>query len=110
MHNTILLTVTPPRARLCLRGEFDLAMRDQLRRRLDDAVETGCLELTVDVADVTFVDSGTLRILAEGAERFASLGREYRVVGQSPYFARLASLAQYWPLMQAAPSMSIAGR
>jgi anti-anti-sigma regulatory factor len=74
-----MATFTPPDGVLYLSGEIDL----------------GCLNLTVDASGVTYVDSGSLRILADGCRRFAAAGGSLAVVRPSSCFLRVARLAGF---------------
>jgi anti-anti-sigma factor len=64
-----------------LRGEFDLANADELRRVLVGFVD----EVTLDMAEVTFIDSTALGVLA----RTLSRGVKVTIANPSPFVERV---------------------
>lgn len=52
-------------------GDFGPASRDHVRQVLAEAVTSGRRRVELDFADVTFVDAGTIRLLAEFQYRAA---------------------------------------
>ena len=73
---------TPHGAVLTAVGVLDIATTPELRTRLDEALADGPDALTVDLTDVTFIDSSGLRSLL-GASRRAD-ERSGQVVLRSP--------------------------
>lgn len=64
-----------------LAGEFDLDACDELRSALLGAVPTGQSgRITVDLAEVTFIDSETVRALLDGYAAAQLRGIDYRLV------------------------------
>ena len=93
MHSEIQVSCTPPQVKtLHLRGDFDLAARAELCRKLDDVVGSGCVRLEVDGVAVTFIDSGCLRALDAARVRMEGLGRSLVVPRASAVFERMATL------------------
>jgi anti-anti-sigma factor len=95
----LVATFQPRRARLQLAGELDLSTREELERRLGDTIDLGCDHVEVDASAVTYVDCGSLRLLAQTQRRFEEQGRTLTVVGQSPTFTRVARLAGFRSLV-----------
>ena len=99
MHSRFFITCNPPRATLCLAGEFDITDRAELHRRIEDAIVLGCVRLEVDGAAVTFIDSACLRELDDGKARLAKLARSLVVRRASAVFERVANLSGYRGLL-----------
>jgi anti-anti-sigma regulatory factor len=102
MASQLLLSFTPTRASLHLIGEFDLAQRRALRRRLVEALALCGPELEVDTSKVTFVDCGTLWELERAHQELRHRGGRLTVRLASPIFRRVALLADYPELVPAA--------
>jgi anti-sigma B factor antagonist len=74
---------------LLLRGELDLASAAALRARTDAARGRG---LVIDLADVTFVDSSSLRELLHARAELESRGARLVLVGVPPNARRLLEM------------------
>ena len=70
---TVEVTENTTTARLTVSGEIDSSSAPALRTRLDDVIDKGVIDLTVDLTGVTFLDSAGLCVLA-AAHRRASRG------------------------------------
>jgi anti-anti-sigma factor len=110
MHSRLFITFSPPRATLYLAGEFDVAERAELHRRIDDAIALGCLRLEVDGTAVTFIDSACLRELDAGKARLARRGRSLVVRRASPVFERAANLSGYRGLLTEPQTSGLSAR
>jgi anti-anti-sigma factor len=88
-------TCDPPRARLRLSGELDLSTREQLGDVLVCLTLAGCRRVEIDLAAVTFIDAGTLRVLSDEQRRLAGCGGALEVVVASDAALQLCSLAGY---------------
>ena len=86
------LSLYAPRAHLLARGELDAFAAVELRHRLDEAVDRGCLHFTVDTSAVTFVDAGGLGTLVRLSNVVAPFGGTVTVVATSPRFRQVAEL------------------
>ena len=70
-----------PTARIVLRGEFDMASSDDLRAAVLGTVYARLGDrVIVDLAEVTFVDSTTIRMLREGFDAATAENVRYRVI------------------------------
>jgi anti-anti-sigma factor len=80
---------------LRMEGEFDLATREQLMWRLQDAESLGCNVVEIDASRVTHIDVGSLRVLAQAHARLVENGGHLVVVGQSHIFSLVRHLAGF---------------
>lgn len=55
-------------------GELDLATAPQLRQLLVDLEEQGTRHVTLDLADMAFIDSTGLKVFVAGRQRFRDCG------------------------------------
>jgi anti-anti-sigma factor len=88
-------TCDPPVARLRLSGEFDLSTHEQLGDVLACLTLAGCRRIDIDLAAVTFIDAGTLRVLADEQRRLARCGGALEVVVASRAHLFVCDLAGY---------------
>lgn len=73
-----------------IRGEVDVATAPGLLRRLDAAIDSHPGEaVVVDLADVTFIDSTGLGVLAASGKRAVALGGSLGVVNARPAVQRV---------------------
>jgi anti-sigma B factor antagonist len=93
------LTLDAPRAHLVARGELDAFAAAQLRQRLDEAVDRGCVSFTVDASAVTFVDAGGLGMLVRLCNTVAPFGGAVEVVAASRRFRQTAELVGLGPAL-----------
>lgn len=96
-------TVDPPRARVRLTGEFDLAMREHLDHVLTVLRFRGCTTIQVDAQDVSFVDASCLRVLHTQAHLLREAGGVLRLVAASAVFIRTVEAAGYRALVPGGP-------
>lgn len=57
-------------------GEFDMANAPALQHRLTEVIDSGARHLLLDLADVTFLDAATLRVLVSVRNRLIALNGE----------------------------------
>jgi anti-anti-sigma factor len=95
METAVSVSCQLPGCQIRLEGDFDLCSRDLLTWHLQRAVEAGCRIVEVDAGAVTYVDCGSLRILATTRLRLAELGGRLVVVRSSDAFTRVAELAGF---------------
>jgi anti-sigma B factor antagonist len=88
------MSLQPPRAHLVLSGELDLFAAIQLRPRLDEAVDRGCTEFTVDATAVAFVDAGGLGMLVRLSNRVRPHDGSVEVCAASSTFQQVARYAR----------------
>ena len=65
---TAAVLTDPPRAHVRMRGELDFATAPSMAAQFDQAVAAGCRDFRVDLAEVSFCDASTVRLLL-GLER-----------------------------------------
>ena len=87
------LSLDAPNAHLVVRGELDAFAAAQLRQRLDEAVDRGCVSFTVDASEVVFVDAGGLGLLVRLRNTVTPYGGSVVAVATSPRFRQVMSLA-----------------
>jgi len=79
--------------RVVVAGEIDVASVPQLALRLNEAVASSEKDVVVDLADVTFMDSTGLALLAKTRAQLASDGRRLFVARPATCVRRLFALA-----------------
>jgi anti-sigma B factor antagonist len=65
---------------LTLSGEIDVYTAPQLKNELVQAVESGCVDIVVDLESVGFIDSSGLGVLVGGLRRVKERGGTLRLV------------------------------
>ena len=79
------LTGEPTQPVLVVRGEIDVATSPQLRNELNALLERGAHEITLQFAEVSFVDSSGLGVLVGVYKRLRDDGNgSIRIVGAQP--------------------------
>jgi anti-anti-sigma factor len=99
MHAQIVATFEPPVARLRLLGELDLAADSMMMRRFDDIADLKCRTVEVDVGEVTYIDAGLLRLLADEKTLIEHQGGSFVLTRTSLIFALVAQLAGFDTLL-----------
>ncbi|WP_051551627.1 STAS domain-containing protein [Nocardioides sp. URHA0020] len=87
------LALHAPSAHLVVDGELDAFTAAELRSRLDEAIDRGCVHFTVDASAVTFVDAGALGMLVGLRNAVAPYGGTVSVAAASPRFRLVAEVA-----------------
>jgi anti-sigma B factor antagonist len=77
---------------LAPQGEVDLATAPDLREMLIRLVSSGVVRVIVDLADVTFIDSSGLGVLAAAAKRLDAANGWLRVRGPCPQARQILEL------------------
>jgi anti-sigma B factor antagonist len=78
---------------LALSGELDLDCAPMLQALLFAQAESpGVKDLRVDLADVTFLDAATLRVLIRTLHHAQELGRSFTIVNPSPLASRVLTI------------------
>ena len=93
MDFTISSEVRPPEAVITVTGELDVFTAQQLRDRLQDAADTGCRVVMLDLGAVSFVDASALRTIAVCRKNLAAIDGSLHLVAWSPRFLRVCRLA-----------------
>ena len=93
MQFTLSMDVRPPEAVITVAGELDVFTSQQLRDRLQDAVDHGCHRVLLDLDGVSFADASALRVLSRFHRQLAEDGGLLLLVAWSPQVLRLCELA-----------------
>ena len=89
---------------LRLEGELDLAVAEELEQRLLHAVKRADKRLCVDLSNVTYIDSTSVRALLRAAEAARSGGKRVQVTSASVISRRVLELAGVDQVLGLAPS------
>src|ERR1700678_2315125 len=68
---------------ISIEGELDLSTAPRLKWMLIDSLETGHIQLVVDLSLATFIDSTALGVLV-GVKRSLDVGAQLAIVGARP--------------------------
>lgn len=107
MDFTFTLTSSPPDVFARAYGELDVFTSQRLATGLNEAVDSGCRRVLLDLVDVSFVDAAALRALDRFRTQLADLGGSLRVVGTSDRFltlCRMTGLESAFGLSDAMPA------
>ncbi len=106
---TVELTRDAATARLTAAGEVDSSSAPALRARLDEVLDAGVLELTIDLTGVTFLDSAGLCVLAAAHRRAVSSDMRLRVLASSRAVIRPMQITGLYDLLDVvAPESGVA--
>jgi anti-sigma B factor antagonist len=86
------LDLAPEEATVTLRDELDVARADEVAALLGKAIESGRPRVTVDMAEVHFIDSTALRVLLNGHRAGEEAGRDLRFRGLRGHPRKLVEL------------------
>jgi anti-sigma B factor antagonist len=83
--------------RLVLRlvGELDITTAPRLRQAISDLVEPHLGALTLDLADLTFVDLAGLRTILHAKRSADKVGAQFRLRSVNPWTSRVIQLAHF---------------
>ena len=93
MDFTISSEVCPPEAVITVTGELDVFTARRLRDHLQDAADTGCRIVLLDLDGVSFVDASALRTIAVYRRNLAEIDGSLHIVAWTPRFLRVCRLA-----------------
>jgi anti-sigma B factor antagonist len=83
----------PSEAVVTVRGEIDIATRDQLRDSLHAAtVAPGVKRIVVDLTQTQFMDSSGIHTLVRGCQIAGEAGIDYRITGANGQVHRVLEL------------------
>lgn len=80
-------------------GEIDAFTAPRLATALSEAVTAGVFEITVDLHDVTFLDSAGVHVIADAYRRAHATGIRLRASSPQRGVRRTLELAGLWPLV-----------
>ncbi len=103
---TVQLTRDGATARLTAVGEVDSSSAPALRARLDDVLDAGVTELTIDLTGVTFLDSAGLCVLAAAHRRSTGGDIRLRVLASSRAVIRPMQITGLYDLLDVAAQES----
>ncbi|MFC0509093.1 STAS domain-containing protein [Micromonospora costi] len=78
------------------RGEVDLSTADDLSRAIEDAVAGPATTVTVDLGDVTFLDSAGINVLLRGRRLADERGTSYHVTNARGMVGQLLRMTGVW--------------
>jgi len=84
---------TPPVAVLRLKGELDLNTAKAIDWAVDEAVETGCILVGVDLAGVSFIDCAGIGALVGAMNRLSAASAQLCIHRFSPQVSRMLTLS-----------------
>lgn len=86
-------TTAPEGARLVsVSGEVDVSNASELRDAIDAALSEGVSSVSVDISDVSYIDSTGIGVLVGAAHRAADEGIAFSVANPQRNVARILSL------------------
>lgn len=77
---TAAVLADPPQAHVRMRGELDFATAPSMAAQFDQAVAAGCREFRIDLADVSFCDASTVRLLLGLERQVSAIGGSLNIV------------------------------
>ena len=77
----------------CLSGDLDLAVVPELRDRLAVALDSGCSNLVLDLASVTYIDSTALGLLVWLNRHMSAVGGKVVLAGAGADVSRILELS-----------------
>ena len=89
---TAAILIDPPDARVRLRGELDFATAPTMAAQFDEAVAFGCREFRVNLAEVSFCDASTVRLLLGLERQLTAVGGTLDIEAPSPCVQRVFTL------------------
>lgn len=92
MSLSIQSTGGPDAAKVVVTGEVDVSCADELRDAIDSALAEAQGELTVDLAEVPYIDSTGIGVLVGAAHRAAEAGKKLVVASPQKNVARVLGL------------------
>ncbi len=93
-------------ARLTASGEVDSSSAPTLRARLDEVLDKGVVDLTIDLTGVTFLDSAGLCVLAAAHRRAVRGDVRLRVLATSRAVIRPMQITGLYDLLHVIPGES----
>ena len=96
---TVEVTGDTATARLVAAGEIDSSSAPVLRTRLDEALDKGVTDMTVDLTGVTFLDSAGLCVLAAAHRRAVRTDVHLRVLASSRAVVRPMQITGLYDLL-----------
>jgi anti-sigma B factor antagonist len=98
---TFEVSVSGPASVVSAAGEIDSTTAPLLRKHLETLLDSDVRELTVDLGQVSFLDSAGLCVLATAHRRAARQDVRMRVLASSRAVVRPLQITGLWDLLQA---------
>ena len=89
---------------VAVHGDTDMHVADELRVRIEDAIDEAPAALVIDLSGVTFLDSMALGVLLGGLKRVGEVGGQLRVVTSRPEIRRIFEVTMLDQLFDLDPS------
>jgi len=94
-------------ARVCPRGEIDLATAGLLDAQIDELWASGWTDVVVDLREVTFLDSSGLHVLLAHHRRAAERGGRFSIIDGGGPVSRVLALTGMDAVFDHAPSEAV---
>jgi anti-sigma B factor antagonist len=98
---SLRVSSTPSSVVVTADGEIDSTSAPELRQRLTEILDDGAAEFTVDLRQVSFLDSAGLCVLAGAHRRAVEQGSRMRLLAASRAVIRPLQITGLWKLLQA---------
>jgi anti-sigma B factor antagonist len=96
---TVTVTTGAQAVRVGATGEIDAFTAPRLATALSEALSAGVFEITVDLQDVTFLDSAGVHAIAHAYRRARAAGTSLRVRSPQRGVRRTLELSGLWSLV-----------
>jgi anti-sigma B factor antagonist len=88
-----VVTTSDDDAEVRLSGELDLASADAVSTCLEHLISEGCRQVTVNLSDVTFLDSSGMAVFTVMHRLLEDIGGTFKVSNPRPRIARVFDMA-----------------
>lgn len=92
MSLTTSITSTGDARRVSVAGEVDVSNAPELREVIDAVIIDGVSSVSVDIADVSYIDSTGIGVLVGAAHRAADAGVAFAVTNPQRNVSRILSM------------------
>jgi anti-sigma B factor antagonist len=103
----ISVITEPAYARVCPRGEIDLATACQLDAQIDELWASGSTDVVADLREVTFMDSSGLHVLLAHHRRAAERAGRFSIIDGAGPVSRVLALTGMNAVLNYAPSEAV---
>lgn len=76
------------------KGELDFLTSAPLDEQLSGLLDDGCIHVTVDLSDVTFIDANTLTVLVRALRRAREVGGDVELRSPTPLVSRVIKITE----------------
>jgi anti-sigma B factor antagonist len=101
------ITADPPDARVRMYGELDFATAPTMSAEFENAVAAGCRVFELDLADVSFCDASTVRLLTGLERQLSAVGGSMSIVSPSRCVRRVFELVGLGGMLDSATAPAL---